>query len=198
MIHPGPGWPTRHGSPAVFLDRDGTLIEDRDYLADPDGVVLLPGVIEGLQRLRDAGFTLAIATNQSGIGRGLMTHDDVDACHRRLIELLEPHDIRFAAIGSCPLATKIKSRRIIESYERKPGPGMLITIAREHGIDLLRSWMVGDAERDLIAGRHAGCRGTILVDTGRTREIEDAGLIATARVPTFNHAVDRILAPDSR
>lgn len=192
------GWPTRNGKPAVFLDRDGTIIEDRDYLADPDGVVLLPGVIEGLQRLRDAGFLLAIATNQSGVGRGLMTLQDVEACHQRLTDLLAEHQIQLVAIGSCPLATKIKSRRIFENFDRKPAPGMLITIARLHNIDLLQSWMVGDAERDLIAGRDAGCKGTILVDTGRTPEIADAAIIATARVATFTQVVDQILAPCQR
>ncbi|WP_428389406.1 D-glycero-alpha-D-manno-heptose-1,7-bisphosphate 7-phosphatase [Mucisphaera sp.] len=194
MSSRGPGWPVVGGQRAVFLDRDGTVIEDRDYLADPDGVALQADAVESLRRLRDAGYLLAIVTNQSGIGRGWMTAEDAERCNRRTAELLEPHGIHFVGMAFSGTAPATDDRRVVEHFERKPGAGMLVTLAREHGIDLTRSWMVGDAERDVVSGRHAGCQGTVLVDTGGRREPAASGLIATARVGTLREAADVILS----
>ncbi|MEQ9453635.1 MAG: HAD-IIIA family hydrolase [Phycisphaeraceae bacterium] len=193
MRQPGPGWPTRGGQKAVFLDRDGTLIEDADYLGDASRVVLLPGVVAGLRRLRDAGYGLAIVTNQSGVGRGMITEEDVVACQDRLDGLLAEEGIELVASGWSTMAPGTENRRVVEHFMRKPGPGIVIEIARAHGLDTTRSWMIGDAERDLIAGRDGGCCGTILIDTGQKLERDGADLVATERVSSFSAAVDRVL-----
>jgi len=141
---------------AVFLDRDGTLIVDRGYLAEPDGVELLPDVGESLVRLVEAGFVLVLVTNQSGIGRGYFPPEAVDAQHERLAELLRAHEVSFAAVAVCPHAPWD------ECECRKPKPGLLKATAEELGIDLRRSFMVGDKPSDVQAGREVGCR-TVLV-----------------------------------
>lgn len=158
--------------PAVFLDRDGTVIEERHYLSDPSGVQLIPGAAEGIRRLREAGFACVIVSNQSGIGRGLFTVEDL---HRVQAEL----DRQLAAEGAfldgwyfCPEAPRSGDRTAVDHPDRKPGPGMLLRAARELGLDLPRSWMVGDMISDLLAGRNAGCRGSVLVRTGYGSRLE--------------------------
>jgi D-glycero-D-manno-heptose 1,7-bisphosphate phosphatase len=143
--------------PAIFLDRDGTLMVDTGYVSDPALVVVLPGVPEALRSLKSAGFRLVIITNQSGIGRGLFTEADYLAVHHRFIELLGPGLIDAAYF--CPDHPDVATLR------RKPGPGMLLEAARDLSLDLDRSWMIGDRESDLLAGRAAGTR-SILVRSG--------------------------------
>lgn len=150
-------------SPAVFLDRDGTLIEDVPYLTDPHAVRLVQGAGEALRRLSAAGFRLVVVTNQSAVGRGLLTEDGLAEIHTVLRDRLAAAGVELDAIYSCPVAPRGDDPLAVEHPDRKPAPGMLLRAAREHGIDLARSWMVGDAVRDTIAGRSAGCRGTILI-----------------------------------
>ncbi len=147
-------------SRAVFLDRDGVI--NRPVIragkphppASADEFELLPGVSRAIERLRAAGFRLVVVTNQPDIARGVQTRDGVDAIHRRLRELLSVDDIRV-----CP-------HDDVDGCEcRKPKPGMLIDAAREAGIRLEESFMVGDRWRDVEAGRRAGCR-TVFVDNG--------------------------------
>jgi len=144
---------------AVFCDRDGTICRDLVYLSDPDKLELLPGVTEALRRLQAAGFLLIVVTNQSGIARGYMTEQTLAQIHERLHELLENQGIRMTAIYHCP---HLPDGRLPEYRQacscRKPEPGMLLRAAREHGIDLARSYMVGDTISDIQAGRRAGCR----------------------------------------
>lgn len=152
---------------AVFLDRDDTLIDDMDYSADPARVRLKPGALDALRRLREAGYFLVMVTNQSGIARGRFTEAELAACHRHMQEMLACNSARLDAIYYCPYldgpdAVVAAYRR--DSDMRKPRPGMLLQAAREHDIDLKASWMVGDAPRDVEAGRAAGC-GTILLAT---------------------------------
>ena len=143
--------------PAVFLDRDGTLMEDTGYVADPAHVALLPGVVEALTRLKAAGFRLVIITNQSGIGRGYFTVQAYETVHARFVELAGAH--LFDATYYCPDHPDIPSDR------RKPAPGMLLEAAHDLDLDLPRSWMIGDREGDVLAGLAAGTR-SILVLTG--------------------------------
>lgn len=152
--------------PAVFLDRDGTLIEDAGYLADPAGIRLLPGVIAALHRLRAAGYALVIVTNQSGIGRGLLTVETVEAIHQELARQLDAAGTPLDAIYYCPIAPTTTDRATIEHPDRKPGPGMLQRGAQELHLDLAASWMIGDNLADALAGVNAGCRGVLLVRTG--------------------------------
>ena len=151
--------------PAVFLDRDGTLIEDREYLSDPAGVRLLPGVPEGLRRLREAGFALVVVTNQSGIGRGRMTEADYLRVAAEVDRQLAEHGVALDAVYYCPASPAANSND--EHPDRKPAPGMFLRAARDLDLDLAHSYSVGDSLRDLIAGRSAGCRAGFLVLTGK-------------------------------
>jgi D-glycero-D-manno-heptose 1,7-bisphosphate phosphatase len=128
---------------AVFLDRDGTVIEDKDYLHRPEEVVLIPGAVEALRDLRQAGFQLILVTNQSGVGRGYFTMADVEAVHEHLRRLLEPAGARFDGIYVAPEAPGQPSRG------RKPSPQLLFDARDEFGLDLAQSYMVGDKRIDL-------------------------------------------------
>ena len=144
------------GRPAVFLDRDGTLIEDVGYPRDPERVHVLDGVGDALGALRRAGFALVVVSNQSGIGRGLVTQEEADAVHARFLRELrargiEPDDVRY-----CPHAPGDGCTC------RKPAPGLLLASAGELGLDLTRSFMVGDKPDDAETGRNAGCRTVLL------------------------------------
>ena len=150
--------------PAVFLDRDGTLMEEAHYCSHPDQVRIIPGVTEALRALQDAGYRLVIVTNQSGIGRGYYTLADYEAVQARLFELLGD-DVIDATYFS-PEAPETPSPL------RKPSPGMLLKAARDLGLDLARSWMVGDKAIDVQCGLNAGVR-PILVCTGHGHS-EDA------------------------
>lgn len=152
-------------TPAMFLDRDGTLMEEADYCSDPAKVRLIPGVIEALGALKKAGFRLVIITNQSGIGRGYYSVADYEAVQRRLLELLGEGLID--ATYFCPEAPEAKSPR------RKPSPAMVCEAARDLGLDLARSWFIGDKAIDVQCGHAAGTRA-ILVLTGHGHA-EDAG-----------------------
>jgi D-glycero-D-manno-heptose 1,7-bisphosphate phosphatase len=148
--------------PAVFLDRDGTLIEEVGHLGDPEGVIVLPGVPEALRRLAGAGYTLVVVSNQGGVARGLFTEDDVRAVNRRAAELLAQAGApRIGGWYWCPHHPDHTG----PCRCRKPRPGMLLRAAREHDLDLPRSWMVGDHPVDAGAGRAAGAR-PIVVRTG--------------------------------
>jgi len=153
-------------SRAVFLDRDNTLIADPGYIRQPDQVKLLPGAAEAVRRFRDAGYRVVVVTNQSGVARGYLTEDQLAAVHDRLRTLLRADGAELDAIYYCPYldgpdATVATYRR--KSPLRKPEPGMLLQAAADHQLDLARSWMIGDSERDVEAGRRAGCRSVLLV-----------------------------------
>lgn len=150
---------------AVFLDRDGTLIEDREYLKDPSGVRLLPGVPASLRRLLDAGFTLVVITNQSGIGRGWMTEDDYQRVNAEFEKQLAAFDVALSGVYHCSAGPATAGGE--EHPDRKPMPGMYLRAARELDLDLAASFAIGDSLRDVIAGQRAGCRLGILVRTGK-------------------------------
>ena len=152
--------------PAVFLDRDGTIIEQVHYLSDPDDVRLIPGAGQAIRMLRAAGYACVLITNQSAIGRGLLTAQGFEQVQRELCRQLKEHGGELDATYFCSLVPQAGDRSIVEHPDRKPGPGLLRRAARELGLDLARSWMVGDMLSDARAGRNAGCRGTILAETG--------------------------------
>jgi D-glycero-D-manno-heptose 1,7-bisphosphate phosphatase len=157
---------------AVFFDRDGTLIDDAAYLNRPDGVRLLEGAAEALIRLREAGFRLVIATNQSGVARGLFTVETLERIHDELRRRLGEAGASIDAIYYCPhLPEGTIPQYARDCDQRKPAPGMLLQAAREMDLDLPESWMVGDSGRDIEAGRAAGCR-TILL--GSAQQGQDA------------------------
>jgi D-glycero-D-manno-heptose 1,7-bisphosphate phosphatase len=151
---------------AVFLDRDGTLNVERNYLSDPAQLELLPGVPAALRRLRDAGFKLFIVTNQSGIGRGYYTEADMHRVNARLRDALAPHGVRFEKIYFAPEAPDQPSRG------RKPSPRFLFDARDEFGLDLAQSYMIGDKLLDLECGWNAGVKQSILVRTGYGAAVE--------------------------
>jgi D-glycero-D-manno-heptose 1,7-bisphosphate phosphatase len=152
--------------PAMFLDRDGVVIEDTNYVRSIDKVRLIPGSAEAIAALNRAGWTVAIATNQAGIARGLFSFETVNEIHEHLVELLRVYGAHVDGFYFCPHhpAGEVKEYRC-ECECRKPKPGMLLKAANELGIDLTRSWMIGDRISDLEAGSAVGCK-TVLVRTG--------------------------------
>lgn len=151
---------------AVFLDRDGTLIEEKVYLSHPDQVVILPGVAPALRRLQDAGLALFIITNQSGIGRGYFTQTDMENVHQHLLAELGREGVRFQKIYFAPEAPDQPSRG------RKPSPQFLFDARDDFGVDLARSFMIGDKLIDLECGWNAGLQHCLLVRTGYGAELE--------------------------
>jgi D,D-heptose 1,7-bisphosphate phosphatase len=148
---------------AVFLDRDGTLIVNRHYGSDPGGIELLAGVAEGLRKLREAGYKLVLVSNQSGVARGYFDEGAVARMHDRLQRMLNRHGAALDGLEYCPHHPEgIMPPYAIECACRKPAPGMLLRAARKHSVNLSASWMVGDIETDVEAGRRAGTR-TVLV-----------------------------------
>ncbi|MBX9679054.1 MAG: HAD family hydrolase [Gemmataceae bacterium] len=186
--------------PAVFLDRDGTLIEEKKYLSDPALVTLLPGVGEGLRRLRDAGFELVVVTNQSGIGRGKYAEADMHACNDEMCRQLAPYDVSFAGIYFCPAAPTSGDPMAIDHPDRKPAPGMFLKAAAALNLDLARSWVIGDSPRDVVAGKNAGCVGQILVRTGHPIADPEQwrACCACAVLDDMQQAVDHILLATKR
>ncbi|MBL9186144.1 MAG: HAD-IIIA family hydrolase [Opitutaceae bacterium] len=136
-------------SKALFLDRDGTLILDKHYLADPAGVELIPGVAPALARARALGYRLFIVTNQSGVGRGYYTLDDVHRCNARMDELLGLPRPIWDGVCIAPESSDQPSRY------RKPSPAYLQEMITEHRLDRAQCWMVGDRESDIDAGLNA-------------------------------------------
>ena len=155
----GLGKPER--KPAIFLDRDGTLLEPVEYLGDPDRVKLLPGTAAALRSARSAGFALVVISNQSGIARGLYGPTDVARVHERVAELLEIEGAFIDRFFFCPHHPDFTGPCTC----RKPEPGLLLEAAHCLNLDLGRSFLIGDTIEDLQAGARVGCR-TILVRTG--------------------------------
>lgn len=182
---------------AVFLDRDGTIIELKHHLTDPADVRLLPGSGTAIARLKAAGLPVVIVTNQSVIGRGKMTEDRLTEVHQEMNRQLAAFGAEIETIYHCPLAPRQTDQRVVEDPMRKPGPGMLQKAARDHGLDLDRSWMVGDTVSDMGAGRNSGCR-TVLVETGYGDAVSDADDLIDHRLKDLPAAVDLILGKDER
>lgn len=152
---------------AVFLDRDGTLTIDIDtgYTHRVEDFCLLDNVVEGLGLLRSLGFKLVIVTNQSGVARGMFTEADVQRYHDHLLGALRKQALEIAGLYYCPYHPEGLGAYRRDSELRKPSPGMFLQAAREHHLDLSRSFAIGDKKSDILAGRAAGCR-TFLVRTG--------------------------------
>src|SRR5256885_3952866 len=133
----------------VFLDRDGTLIEDKDYLHRPEDVVIFPGAVAALRRLQEAGFKLFIITNQSGVGRGYCTLAEVESVHHHLIRRFALEGVRLHKIYVAAEAPEEPSRG------RKPSPQFLLDARDEFGVNLSESYMIGDKLIDLQCGWNA-------------------------------------------
>ncbi len=164
-------------SRALFLDRDGTLIVDKVYLADPDGVEVIPGTAEGLRRARALGFKLFLFTNQSGIGRGLHTLEDTRRVNARMEELLGLPAPVFD--GTC-IAPESPGQ---PSAYRKPSPRFIRETLAAHGLDPAGCWMVGDSPADVQAALAAGIRAAA-VRTG-LQPAESIPEVAQGTVPVY-------------
>ena len=169
-------------SRAVFVDRDGTIMHDADYCSDPKQVHVFEGVREALRRLKRQGYKLIIITNQSGIGRGFFTLDQYRAVETEVGRQLGPGLID--ATYFCPDTPEQPSKC------RKPAPGMILQAARDHYIDLARSFFIGDKEIDAECGRNAGVR-TIRVRTGFDKMTD--GSCADWVAEDLKHAADIVL-----
>ena len=144
---------------AIIFDRDGTLIVDKIYLNDPDLIEYPDGVFEALQLLRDAGYVFAVATNQSGIPRGIVQPANLFETHRRIRNEFARHGVDFLDFYYAPYMTDT------DHWMRKPNPGMLEVAAKNHDLALEQSWMVGDKMSDVEAGHRAGCKSAFLNTT---------------------------------
>jgi histidinol-phosphate phosphatase family protein len=147
---------------AVFLDRDGTILRERGYLANPRNLKIYPGVFAALKSLKKAGAKLVLISNQSGVGRGYFPKSVVNRIHKELQRCLGMRKAKLDAIYFCPHLPSAGCSC------RKPRPGMPHRAARDLGIDLKNSYVVGDQEKDLKLARHIGARG-VLVLTGAGR-----------------------------
>ncbi len=154
------------GKPAIFLDRDGTLIVETGYLHEPEKVELIPCAGEAVQQLAEGGFELFIVTNQAGIGRGHYTEEQMHAVNERVAGEFAKFGVAFRKIYFAPEAPDQPSRN------RKPSPQMLLDAQDEFGIDLAASYMVGDKVSDIECGWNAGVKCSVLVRTGYGREHE--------------------------
>jgi D-glycero-D-manno-heptose 1,7-bisphosphate phosphatase len=184
--------------PAVFFDRDNTLIVNDGYLGDPSKVVLVEGAADIIARVRSLGYAVVVFSNQSGVARGLFTEDDVHRVNARLDELLSDHN-PLAIIDRhefCPFHPEgTLAEYAVESDLRKPRPGMILQAAEKLALDLPRSWVIGDAPRDIEAGKTAGCKtiwykDTRLAPSGASRELMLT--VPDAVVSTLREAMDVI------
>jgi D-glycero-D-manno-heptose 1,7-bisphosphate phosphatase len=156
-------------SKAIFFDRDDTIIEDTGYINNPDQVKLISGVAKSLLEFKEMGFKLIVITNQSGVARGILTEKALGEIHERLNILLSEKGVVLDAIYYCPFHPDgIVPQYRKESEDRKPNPGMIVTAAKEHNIDLSQSWAIGNSARDIDAGRSAGCKTILIEKKSRT------------------------------
>jgi histidinol-phosphate phosphatase family protein len=169
---------------AIFLDKDGTLVENVPYNVNPALLELTWHAGPGLQMLKQLGYALIVVSNQPGVAKGLFTETALQGVEQRLGGLLAQYGVTLDGFYYCPHSPDGMVERYTMSCTcRKPMPGMLHRAAREHGIDLDQSWMVGDILHDVEAGRRAGCR-TVLIDNGNETEWEMSAL----RMPDFRAA----------
>lgn len=176
--------------PAAFIDRDGVINEELDYVHLAEDFHVLPGVVDGLKRLQDAGYALVVVTNQAGIGRGLYGEAEFQALTAHMRALFAAAGVQLAGIYHCPHhPTAGVGAYKTDCSCRKPQPGLLLQAARELALDLPASFIVGDKGSDLEAGRAAGVRHAVLVESGHAPS-------AKARAMADHVAADLAAAAD--
>jgi histidinol-phosphate phosphatase family protein len=184
---------------AVFLDKDGTLVHNLPYNVDPREIRLTAGAAGGLLMLARSGFRFFVVSNQPGVALGFFRESALVSVEHRLTELLEGAGVLLEGFYYCPHSPKGNLLKYTGACGcRKPAPGMLLRAAEQHGIDLERSWMIGDILDDVEAGRRAGCR-TVLVDNGNETEWDLAGARRPHQVATdLFEAAALLLGSESR
>lgn len=181
--------------PAVFLDKDGTVLADVPFNVDPARMAYAPMAHAGLKRLGAAGVALVVISNQSGVARGLFPAAALEPVHTRLAAMFRAAGARLDGFYYCPHHPQGRvAGYAIECGCRKPRPGLLLRAAEELGLDLAASWFIGDILDDVEAGHRAGCRG-LLLDVGHETEWREGPLrIPDARAPHLDAAARRVLA----
>jgi D-glycero-D-manno-heptose 1,7-bisphosphate phosphatase len=183
------------GPAAVFVDKDGTLVENVPYNTDPRHVRIMPGVLEGLRVLRDAGFGLFVVSNQPGVALGRFPRAALTVVEARIDELLAAAGVSLDGYAWCPH----HPHGTVEAYAstctcRKPKPGLLLGLATRHGLALGRSWMIGDILDDVEAGHRAGCRAALVDVGGETEWQRGPGREPDLLVDRFDDAARAIVA----
>lgn len=175
----------------MFADRDGTICFDRHYLADPAGLELIPTVAEGIKKLNDAGIPVIVITNQSGIGRGYFTEQQLGSIHQKMEDLLAEQGARVNDIFYCPHLPDSGCDC------RKPRPGMLLQAQEEYGFDLKRSFVIGDRMLDVEMAHAVGAKAVLVPEPGNQyrveKEIENSLETPDYATDTFTNAVEWIL-----
>jgi len=175
---------------AAFLDRDGTIIRDTEYLRDPEQVELLPGAAQAIRRLNDAGWPVIVVTNQSGIARGLLTEQDYERVRMRVDRAIaDAAGAKIDATYHCPHHPDFSGRCDC----RKPGVKLYADAAKDHDLDVKASWYVGDRIRDVAPGDHFGGRSVLLL-VESTPDADRAASASRRTAQTLVQAVDIILA----
>jgi D-glycero-D-manno-heptose 1,7-bisphosphate phosphatase len=181
---------------AVFVDRDGTMVLDKHYLADPTRLDIIPTVPEGIKRLNDAGIPVIIVTNQSGVARGIFDEAILELIHQRLLEILEDRGAIVDGLYYCPHMPDAGCDC------RKPKPGMLLRAKKEHGFDLRKSYVIGDRMMDIEMAHSVGSIGVLVPEPGDQyhvdSEIEASKEMPDMRKATFIEAVDWVLRDINR
>lgn len=171
--------------PAVFFDRDGTLIESVHYLNRAEDVAVVAGAADLLKALSAAGYLCIIVTNQAAVGKGLLDEAGLHRIQQRLEQLLQQQGAAVNGWYFCPEVRITDDFETIDFPDRKPGPGMLLRAARDFDIDLSQSWMIGDMPSDTIAGMNAGCKANILIRSDRFKP-------EYAQHPSVDYLVDNL------
>lgn len=185
--------------PAVFIDKDGTLVEDLPFNVDPGRIRLAPGAREGLVLLHACGYRLIVVSNQSGVARGLFSEADLLPVRLRLQEILAEFGVPLDGFYYCPHHPEGKAADYAVSCRcRKPEPGLILQAAREQRADPTRSWMVGDILDDIEAGRRAGCRTALICNGNETEWNFSARRSPDLVAADFAEAAYRIVLRDGR
>lgn len=171
-------------TPAIFVDRDGTLCFDKHYLSDPEGLEFIPTVVDGLKLAAQLELPIIIVTNQSGVGRGYFTEEILAEVHAKLLSMLSENGIRIADIFHCPHVPGSGCNC------RKPAPGMLLEAAEKHGIDLAASFVIGDRMMDIELAHAVGAKGVLVPEVGDQYEV-DKEIDASSEKP--DHRTDTFL-----
>lgn len=173
-------------APVIFLDKDGTIIEDIPYNVEPQRIQFLPHAKEGLQLLHHAGYKLVIITNQSGVAKGYFSEDALYAVEMFIRQQMSGFGAPLSGFYYCPHFPGGMPKYDIECSCRKPLPGLILRAGAEMDIDIAQSWVIGDILNDIESGRRAGCK-TILIDNGNETE----WVLSANRLP--HHIVKNLL-----
>jgi D-glycero-D-manno-heptose 1,7-bisphosphate phosphatase len=174
-------------TPALFLDRDGVIVEEVGYLGRSESVQLIPGASEAITRANGLGVPVVVVTNQAGIGRGMYYWSGFESVNREMIRRLAEEGAWLDAIFACPFHPDAPPPyQALDHFGRKPEPGMLLRAARDLNLDLRASWIVGDTFSDIVAGRRARLEGAVLVLTGHgTRDREQVVALSDGEFPVL-------------